>query len=163
MKKANKFNIICLTIAVVLLIVNVILACNLWLKDTPSAVTNEAADEVINKNAHDVFTISFSNFCAGLWEEKSDFDVQKQQLQLSMCFTAKNASEFASDNDVSDLLLSLQNIALEGNLKDIIDTETIDDINHLSTLFSSAERLEEEKDLLDSINKRLDEILEEIK
>lgn len=159
MKKANKFNIICLAIAVVMLIANVILACNLWLKDAPAEVSNEA----INKNAHDVFTISFSNFCTGLWEEKSDFDVQKQQLQLSMCFTAKNASEFASDNDVSDLLLSLQNIALEGNLKDIIDKETIDDINHLSTLFSSAERLEANRDLLDSINKRLDEILEEIK
>lgn len=155
MTKWKILTIIGITIVILLLIVNLVYVYNLS--------QNDASSETTNRQSHSVFTASFNKFSTGLWEEKSEFDVQKQQLQLDMCFTAKNASEFASDNDVSDLLLSLQNISLEGNLKDIIDTETIDDINRLSTLFSSAERLEQDKDLLDSINKRLDEILEEIK
>ena len=155
MTKWKILTIIGIVIAIILLIVNLVYVYNLS--------QNDASSETTTQQAHRVFTASFNKFSTGLWEEKSEFDVQKQQLQLDMCFTAKNASEFASDNDVSDLLLSLQNISLEGNLKDIIDKETIDDINLLSTSFSSAERLEQDKDLLDSINKRLDEILEEIK
>ena len=155
MTKWKISTIIGIVIAIILLIVNLVYVYNLS--------SNDDSSETTTQQAHSVFTASFNKFSTGLWEEKSEFDVQKQQLQLEMCFTAKNASEFASDNDVSDLLLSLQNISLEGNLKDIIDKETIDDINRLSTSFSSAERLEQDKDLLDSINKRLDEILEEIK
>ncbi len=155
MTKNKTLTVVCLIAAIVLLVTSGVLGYKLM---------DEAKQrEADIKSSHSVFTTAFNNFSTGLWEEKSEFDVQKQQLQLDMCFTAKNASEFASDNEVSDLLLSLQNICLEGNLKDIIDKETIDDINRLSTSFSSAERLEKDRALLDGINKRLDEILDEIK
>ena len=154
MTKNKITGVVCIALAAALLIVCAVLAYDLWREKDRREADIEAS--------HSVFTSVFANFSAELWEEKDEFDVKEQQIRLNMCFTAKGASLFASDNEVSDLLLTLQNLSLEGNLKDLLDKETIDDINHLSTYFVSAERLEENRDLLQSINERLDAVLKEI-
>ncbi len=155
MTKNIIINVVCLIVAVLLLIGCAVLGYNLW--------REKDRHEADLETSHGIFTSVFADFSAELWEEKDEFDVKEQQLRLQICFTAKNASQFASDNEVSDLLLTLQNLSLEGNLKDLIDKETIDDINRLSTLLTSADRLEENRELLQSINDRLNEILTKTK
>ena len=154
MKKKLLICIICFVAVMVLLIPSGVLAYKL-----SAEIEQREADL---QNSHAVFVSVFGDFCDGLYEKNDEFDMQKQQYQLKVCFDVIGSSEYATDSEVSDILLKLQKISLEDNIKNVVDTETIDDIYHLRTLLTSKERLDENRDFLESINDRLESILNDM-